>query len=201
VTTVPDIPVVQLPALDGVDPPLAAKAASAADLWAVDLSRGRGRSPFMLAVVAALAGVAAMALGAAAVIAAGASSDPASVPVVTTPTSAAIAPVERQALGLLAKPSTERVAFTGMPGLVLAVGSAGRAAILVRGVPRAPAGKPYVAWIVAPGREPVRAAAFTGAERALFLSRPLGPRATVVVSATRPASGPLARNRVVALRG
>ena len=48
-------------------------------------------------------------------------------------------------------------------------------------------GKPYVAWIVAPGAAPTRAAQFVGVERAVFLSRALGPRASVVVSTTRPA--------------
>lgn len=198
-TTVPDIPVVQLPALDGAESPTPTRTATA-DLWAVDLSRGRGRSPFTLAVVAVLAGVGAMGLGAAAVIEAGSSSDPATVPVVSKPANGAASAAERSALALLAKPSTQRVAFSGASGLVLAVGSGGRAAILVRGVRRAPAGKPYVAWIVGPGGVSIRAATFTGAERAVFLSRPLGPRASVVVSATRPATGPLAQYRVVALR-
>ena len=73
-------------------------------------------------------------------------------------------------LALLAKPSTERIAFTGSRGLVLAVGSGGRAAILVRGLDRADVGKPYRAWIVAPGAAPIRAAQFLGVERAVFLS-------------------------------
>ena len=38
------------------------------------------------------------------------------------------------------------------------------------------------AWVVAPGSAPVRAARFVGTERAVFLTRPLGPRASVVVS-------------------
>jgi hypothetical protein len=48
---------------------------------------------------------------------------------------------------------------------------------------------------------PVRAAHFVGTERAVFLTRPLGPRASVVVSKERPVAGPAARNAVVALRG
>jgi hypothetical protein len=107
--------------------------------------------------------------------------------------------VERRVLALLAKPSTERIAFTGSRGLVLAVGSGGRAAILVRGLERAEVGKPYRAWIVAPGAAPIRAAQFLGVERAVFLSGSLGPRVSVVVSTTRPA-GRLERNRLVAIR-
>jgi hypothetical protein len=47
----------------------------------------------------------------------------------------------------------------------------------------------------------VRAGRFVGTERAVFLTRPLGPRASVVVSTERPVPGPAARNAVVALRG
>lgn len=198
-TTVPDIPSIQLPALDAADAGTRTPASSA-DLWSVELAQGRGRSPLTLAVVAVLAGVAAMTLGAAAVVAAMRSSDPEPVPVAPKTAVDRTSAVERRALALLAKPSTERIAFSGARGLVLAVGTGGQAAILVRGVPRVTEGRPYVAWIVGPGRQPVRAAAFTGAERAVFLSRPLGPRASVVVSATRPAPGPLVRNRVVAVR-
>ena len=104
-------------------------------------------------------------------------------------------------LALLAKPSTERIAFSGSHGLVLAVGSGGRAAILIRGLERATPGTPYVAWIVAPGAAPVRAARFVGTERAVFLSRLLGPRASVVVSTTRPVAARPAGNRIVAVRG
>jgi len=91
-----------------------------------------------------------------------------------------------QVLALLAKPSTERVVFRGSGGgLLLAVGSGGRAAILVRGVERV-AGHPYGAWLVGSSRL-VRAASFDGSERAVFLSVPLRPHESVVVSQTRPA--------------
>ena len=145
-----------------------------------------------------------MALGAAAVISAGASAGTSSDDGarVSKPQTAPAAPgVERRVLALLAKPSTERVVFAGSRGLVLAVGSGGRAAILVRGLERAAPGKPYVAWIVAPGAAPVRAAQFVGSERAVFLSGRLGPRASVVVSPDRPAAARPAQNRIVAVRG
>ena len=198
-TTVPDIPVVRLPALEGDE-----VAGSAANVWAVDIPKGRRPSPLSLAALGVLAGVAAMALGAAAVLSAGASTEKspderaARSASQTNPASAA-SPTERRVLALLAKPSTERIAFTGSRRLVLAVGSGGRAAILVRGLERAEDGKPYRAWIVAPGAAPTRAAQFVGVERAVFLSRYLGPRASVVVSTTRPASR-LEQNRVVAVR-
>jgi hypothetical protein len=146
-----------------------------------------------------------MALGAAAVISAAASTDASpgdTARVVSGQRSGSGASdVERRVLALLAKPSTERVAFTGSPGLVLAVGSGGRAAILIHGLERAASGKPYLAWIVAPGARPVRAARFVGNERAVFLAGRLGSRASVVVSTSRPVTGQLARNRIAAVRG
>ena len=198
VTTVPDIPVVQLPALDADD--VLTEAPSS--IWAMDVPSGRRPSPLTLAVLGVVAGIAAMALGAAAVISAGTSAAAGSGSNVTptTPPASSVPAVERRALALLAKPSTERIAFRGAPGLVLVVGSGGRAAILVRGLERAPAGKPYGAWIATRGSAPVLAARFVGTEPAVFLTSRLGPRASVVVSARRPVAGPPARNRVVALR-
>lgn len=200
-TTVPDIPVVQVPGLD-VDDSLAEAPAS---IWAVDVPSGRRPSPLTLAVLGVVSGIAAMALGAAAVISAGAylDSSPGTGSRPTTPSDVvpSVPAVERRVLALLAKPSTERIAFRGTPGLLLAVGSGGRAAILVRGLERAPVGKPYGAWIVAHGTVPVRAARFVGTERAVFLARPLGPSASVVISTGRPVAGAPDRNRIVALRG
>jgi hypothetical protein len=204
VTTVPDIPVVQLPALETDDvadntlsPP--------ASIWAVDVPHSRRFTPVGLAALGVVAGVAAMAVGAAAVVSAGSDSEPIARPETTrgpaAPAPAATVPsaVERAALALLAKPSTERVAFRGARGTILAVGSGGRAAILIRGVERAPAGTKYGAWVVPPSGRPVRAARFVGTERAVFLTRPLGKRASVVISIGPPSATPAA-NRVVALR-
>lgn len=197
-TTVPDIPVVRLPGLEADD-----AAGSTASVWAVDVPKSRRPSPLLLATLGVLAGIAAMALGAAAVLSAGSSTENASTDgarsASQTEPAPAASPMERRALALLAKPSTERIAFTGSRGLVLAVGSGGRAAILVRGLERAEVGKPYGAWIVVPDAAPIRAAQFVGVERAVFLSRSLGPRASVVVSTTRPAAR-LERNRIVAVR-
>lgn len=202
VTSVSDIPVVQLPAFEEETASLGSATAS---LWAVDVPRGRRPSPLTLAVFGVLAGITAMALGAAAVISAGASAEAPSADgtraVAERPAGPPVSAVERRVLGLLAKPSTERIAFRGSRGLVLAVGSGGRAAILVRGLERAAPGTRYLGWIVAPGRPPVRAARFIASERAVFLSGRLGPRASVVVSTGRPVAGPPSRNRIVAVRG
>jgi hypothetical protein len=202
VTTVPDIPVVQLPALEADAD--ASSLMAPGSIWAVEVPDARWPSPLILAVLGVVAGIAAMALGAAAVIFAGTSAEtPANPTAATAPPASApsVSRVERRVLALLAKPSTERIAFRGATGLVLAVGSGGRAAILVRGLDRAPAARPYQAWVVTPASAPVRAARFVGTERAVFLTRPLGPLASVVVSAERPVAGPPARNRIVAVRG
>ena len=50
------------------------------------------------------------------------------------------------------------------------------------------------------GAAPVRAARFVGTEPAVFLTRQLGPRASVVISTGRPIAGSPARNRIVAVR-
>ena len=121
-------------------------------------------------------------------------------PTTPPPAAASVPAVQRRVLALLAKSSTERIAFRGADGLVLAVGSAGRAAILIRGLAPASAGTPYSAWVVAPGAAPARAARFIGTEPAVFLTQRLGPRASVVVSTSRPLAGRPARNPVVALR-
>jgi hypothetical protein len=199
VTTVPDIPVVQLPSLDAEG--LLADAPTS--IWAMDVPRGRRPSPLTLAVLGVAAGIAAMALGAAAVISAGAAAEAGSGTAVgqtTTAEAASKGPTaERRVLALLAKPSTQRIPFRGTSGLVLVVGSGGRAAILVRGLERAPAGRPYGAWILTPGAAPALAAQFDGTEPAVFLTRQLGPRASVAVSPRRPIARP-AGNRIVALR-
>jgi hypothetical protein len=212
VTTVPDIPVVQLPALEADGVVEEGARISPGSIWAVDVPHARRITPVTLVALGVAAGIAAMALGAAAVVFAGSASSPSAQTSVPTASagpspqsqiSAALPAVERRALALLAKPSTERVAFRGAPGLVLAVGSGGRAAIMIRGLAPTPAGTPYNAWIVTPrGRgAPVRAARFTATERAVFLGTRLGPRTSVVVSTGRPVAGPPAGNRVVALRG
>ena len=206
-TTVPDIPVVHIPALEGEFSAESGRAAfvPAHTSWAaVDVPRGRRLSPVVLATLGVVAGIGAMALGTAAVISAGRSQGTAAGDGSTdlAPRVVPSAPgVERRVLALLAKPSTERVVFSGSGGrLVLAVGSGGRAAILIRGLERAAAGTPYRAWILTPGRAPIRAAQFVGTEHAVFLSVPLPPRSSVAISTERPA-GKSAQRAVVAVRG
>jgi hypothetical protein len=161
------------------------------------VDRARRPTPTTLVVVASLAGVGALFLGLLAGVSTLTGSNEPTGPAATM-TSAAQTAVERQALALLAKPSTERIVFRGSGGrLLLAVGSGGRSAILIRGFEHA-VGRPYGAWVVGTSR-PIRAARFDGTERAVFLSVPLRSGESVVVAQKRPTS--LETAQLVARRG
>jgi Anti-sigma-K factor rskA, C-terminal len=196
-TSVSETPVVAVhPRAEDVD----AFGPTFAALKRVDVPQPRRPSPTPLVVLGLLAGIAAMVLGGVAVFSAVRSADEPAAPVgpaqpMTTPR------VEQQILALLAKPSTERVMFRGSGGrLVLVVGSAGRAAILVRGFAGAPAGRPYHAWVVGSGK-PMRAATITGTERAVFLSAPVLRGESVVVASSRSAAARPKAAGIVAARG
>lgn len=174
--------------------------------WApVEIPRGSRPSPVALALLALLAGIGAMVLGALALVAATQSGDAATttpLPAATpAPTIVQAPEAERRVLALLAKPSTERIVFRGSGGrLLLVVGSGGKAAILLRGFERAPGGRPYTAWVVRSGRA-ARAATFTGTERAVFLSGAVRPGTSVVVAVDRAAALRQRAGRIVAVRG
>ena len=192
--TLPEIPVIRVSTLER-DAPDADLGVLVSRLAQVEVPRARRPSPTTIAVVATLAGIGAMALGAAAVLTAGDSTTT----VVTTSTPAVTPREEAQVLALLAKPSTQRIVFSRSGGrLVLAVGSGGRAAILPGGLERGAPGKPYVAWVIAPGTRPVTGARFVGTERAVFLSVRLRPKTSVVVSTERPVGSAWARRDAVA---
>ena len=169
-----------------------------------DVPKPSRPSPIPLVLLALLAGIAAMVLGGVAVVAATRSAEEQTPPPAPPPkaVSAPTPKVERQALALLAKPSTDRIVFRGSQGkLVLVVGSGGRAAILVRGFERADEAWPYYAWIVGAAGKPVRAARFTGSERAVFLSKPVGRMKSVVVAPDRAAALRRTSAHIVAVRG
>jgi hypothetical protein len=129
-----------------------------------------------LGALAAVAGIAAVALGVLALLLGlgeDTSSDPAS----------ASATEATKAIGLLSKPSTERVPLAGSAGtVVLAVGSGGRSVLVLKGLEPAPSGSAYQAWVVGRARTPLQAAAFSGEERVVPLSRLVPPGGTVGVS-------------------
>jgi hypothetical protein len=197
--TASEIPVVHVSVLEG---DLSAEPDHLAEVaWSpVELPRTRRPSPTTIAIMAALAGLAAMALGAVAVLTAG---DAVRTTTVSSPsTTTTTTPAERAALALIAKPSTQRVAFTGAGGrLLLAVGSGGRAAILLHGFGRAAPGRPYYAWALTPGARPVRAARFVGTEHAVFLTARLGAKTSVAITTSPSAPAHPAGLRLVATRG
>jgi hypothetical protein len=199
--TASEISIVRMPALEDEVSSQAHLSGIAVGPWSpVELPRSRRPAPTTIAVLAALAGVGAMALGTAALLSAGRSNERTTTVVV--PSAPATSQAEKAALAFLAKPSTERVAFRHGGGrLLLAVGSGGRAAIVLRGLERATPGAPYYAWALRPGARPVRAARFVGMERAVFLSVRLGPRTSVAVVAGRPGSASPADARIIAARG
>jgi hypothetical protein len=168
------------------------------DPWTpVAVPQARRPTPTTLVVLASCAGVGALLMGVLAGVFALSRPDEPTAPAVAS-TSVVQPTAEQRALALLAKPSTERIVFRGSGGrLLLAVGSGGRAAILVRRLERA-ASAPYRAWVVGTSR-PIRAANLDGTERAVFLSVPLRPHESVVVSRTRPA-GLDSATQLVALR-
>jgi Anti-sigma-K factor rskA, C-terminal len=130
----------------------------------------------VLAAVAALAGVAAIALGATAFAAtvdsgSGESSQPA-------------AAADQGTISLLAKPSTQRIPIANSGGrIILAVGTAGRAVLVLDGLGLAPEGKSYQAWVIQPNAQaPTSAGVFAGTERIVPLSVSLRPGSVVAIT-------------------
>jgi Anti-sigma-K factor rskA len=145
----------------------------------VELPKGQRLSGPVLAALAALAGVAAMVLGTTAFAASLRSDDSDG----TQPASASRA----AAISFLAKPSTARVHVAGSRGrIVLAVGSAGRGVLVLKGLGAAPQGKSYQAWVTRPkAKVPVSAAVFTGAEALVPLSLAVEPGSVVTITVER----------------
>jgi hypothetical protein len=206
-TTYSDASIVRIPSLPD---------ASSEDVWgsfaadpspqpALEPRPSSRRSGATLTVLALVAGIGALALGVLAVVLAASSQGDGSVAAAAAPVPRAqkqqTNAVERRALALLAKPSTERIAFRGSGGeLVLAVGSGGKAAILVRGLELAAAERPYRALLLGAGK-PVRVAQFTGAEDAVFLTAPVARGSSVAVATERATALRSGWARLIATRG
>jgi hypothetical protein len=128
-----------------------------------------------LAALAAGCGVAAMLLGAWALVAEVRSGDEASSP---------DSPALERAVAILAGPSTERFPLRGSMGrITLVVGSGERGVLALDGLGRAREERIYAAWLVRPGTAtPVRVATFSGDEPAVPLSRRVGRGARVGVT-------------------
>ena len=149
---------------DGAEPAvLEASSGTPMPVPALDLPRSRRPGWPTLAALAAGCGVAAILLGAWAVVA----------EVRTGDEPSSNGPALERAVALLAGPGTERFPLRGSVGrLTLVVGAGERGVLALDGLGRAPDGKVYAAWLVPPGSAtPVRVAAFSGAEPAVPLAR------------------------------
>jgi Anti-sigma-K factor rskA len=137
----------------------------------IELPEPHRLSGVTLAALAAVVGVAAIALGMWAFVS--------SVRAQDDPEVVRSAPIygAAQAISLLSKRSTERIPLEGSQGsAVLAVGARGRGVLVLDGLPVAPAGRSYQAWVVDPKVRPLEhmsAAVFTGVETIVPLAQPV----------------------------
>ena len=181
---------------EGVEPALhEASPGTPVPLPALDLPRSRRPGWPTLAALAAGCGVAAILLGAWAVVADVRSGNEASSP---------DSPALERAVAILAGSSTERFPLRGAMGrITLVVGAGERGVLALDGLGRAPDDRIYAAWLVPPGSAtPVRVATFSGDEPAVPLSRRVGRGARVGVTLeTAPAPDRPSRSlRLVAAR-
>ncbi len=151
----------------------------------VELPPKRRPSAAVLITLAALVGVAAIALGTAALVSS-LDSDDATVAVALPPT---VSEAE-QAISLLANPSTKRMPIANSGGrIILALGANGRGVLILDGLGPPPAGKAYQAWVIKPNaKAPSSAAVFEGAETMVPLSVAIKPGAVVAIT-IEPAGG------------
>jgi hypothetical protein len=183
---------VHLVAVEAPDEPVEASLGTRVPLAELEPPRARRPGWPTLAALAVGCGVAALALGAWALVAETRAEPRA--PAVTTPD---------EALVVLTDSHAERYPLRGSVGrITLVVGDADRAVLALDGLGPAPAGREYAAWVVAPGSaSPLPAAAFDGRTRAVTLARrvPSGARVGVTLEQTG-ASLPSRPLRLVAVR-
>ena len=147
-----------------------------------------------LAALAAVVGMAAIALGAWAFVTSVREDD--APRIVRPPISEAA-----QAISLLSQPTTVRLPFAGSDGrVVLAVASNGRGLLVLDGLGIAPVGRTYQAWVVTGGAKskPLPAALFTGVETVVPLTARVQPGSAVGISLER-ARGAEAPTRALTL--
>jgi hypothetical protein len=134
-----------------------------------------------LAALAAVAGMAAIALGLWAFVTS--VRDHGSTEIVRPPISEAA-----QAISLLSKPTTVRLPLAGADErAVLAVSSSGRGLLVLDGFGIAPVGRSYQAWVLPqrPRSIPLTAALFTGVETVVPLTARVEPGAVVGITIER----------------
>ena len=90
-------------------------------------------------------------------------------------------------IALLSKPSTKRVPLDGSGGrIVLAVGAGGRGWLVLDGLPAAPRGKSYEAWVIRPrATAALPAAVFVGRETLVPLAVPVRPGSILAITVER----------------
>jgi len=149
-------------------------------LGPLELPPKRRPSAAALITLAALVGVAAIALGATALVSSLDSDDSS---VAAEQTTAAVSDAE-QAISLLANPTTKRMPIANSGGrIILALGANGRGVLILDGLGPAPAGKAYQAWVIKPNaKAPSSAAVFAGAETMVPLSVSIKPGAVVAIT-------------------
>lgn len=162
-------------ALVSKEPPAAERVAEpvAAAHDSFELPPAHRVSGTTLAALAAVTGLAAIALGMWAFVASVRDGD--TVQIVRP------APVygAAQAISLLSKPSTQRIPLRSSAGaLTLAVSGGGRGVLVVDGLALAPVGLTYQAWVVDPAQRPLEhlpAATFSGVETVVPLTARIPP--------------------------
>ena len=178
-------------ALEAPDDVLEAGPAAPVPLPALDLPQARRPGWPTLAALAAGCGVAAVALGAGALVA-GARSD------------ARADPAPPCSLAVLADPTAERYPLRGSVGrIALVVNHADEAVLVLAGLGAAPDGTTYEAWLVRPGSaHPVAAGTFDASKRVVPLSAsvPRGARVGVTLEQAGGADIPSRPLRLVAVR-
>ena len=157
-------------------------------LGPLELPPKRRPSPAVLITLAALVGVAAIAIGTTALVSS-LDSDDSNDAVAQTTTAASDA---EEAISLLAKPSTKRMPIANSGGrIILALGANGRGVLILDGLGPAPAGKAYQAWVIKPNaKAPSSAAVFAGAETMVPLSVAIRPGAVVAITIEQAGGAP-----------
>jgi anti-sigma factor RsiW len=95
---------------------------------------------------------------------------------------------EAQAMQIVADPASRKIALRGGSGVV-AVDPSGRAVLVVRRLPAAPAGMTYEAWVIPKGGNPKRAGIFDGGRSTTVVPLGEGVPPGSVVAATIEKSG------------
>ena len=156
-------------------------------LGPLELPPKRRPSAATLVTIAALVGVAAIAIGTTAIVSSLDSDESGQAAEQTTTVSAV-----EEAISLLSKPSTQRVPVANSGGrIILAIGANGRGVLILDGLGAAPAGKAYQAWVIKPNaKAPSSAAVFDGVETMVPLSVSVKPGAVVAITIEQAGGAP-----------